>query len=78
VTAVRTVARLVSVLLIALGTGLVTYGAAVDPAQFHSPGGLFPGPAETIAWGVSLLIGGMLVLVMFGVRAPVADKPGRP
>lgn len=77
-TAVRGLARLVSVVLIALGTGLITYGAAVDPARFHSPAGLFQGPAETISWGVGMLIGGLLVLVMFGVRAPVGEKPGKP
>lgn len=78
--AVRLLARLVSVVLIALGTGLLAYGAAVDPEKFHAPAGIaiLYGPVETMAWGIGMLVGGLLFLAMFGLRAPQFDKPGQP
>ena len=79
-TAVRLIARFVAVLLIAIGTGFIAYGAAVDAANFHAPAGItiLYGPAETLAWGVGMLIGGVLILAFFGLRAPTFDKPGKP
>jgi|KBSSwiStaDraftv2_1062776.scaffolds.fasta_scaffold710641_2 hypothetical protein len=79
-TAVRLIARLLAVVLIAIGTGFIAYGAAVDAASFHAPAGItiLYGPAETLAWGVGMLIGGVLFLGAFGLRAPQFDKPGKP
>jgi hypothetical protein len=73
-------ARFVGVLLIAVGTGFIAYGAAVDPEKYRAPAGIpiLYSPAETIGWGVGMFVGGALVLMIFGVRLPPMDKPGRP
>ena len=78
--AFRAVVRFLAVVLISIGTGFVAYGAAVDPAQFHAPAGIkiLYGPPETIAWGVGMLVGGVLFLFAFGFRMPQQDKPGAP
>ena len=75
----RLLIRFVCVLLIALGTGLVAYGASVDGKDYHAPLGIgiLYGPSETVAWGVGMLVGGALFLVAFGLRAPFMDKQGR-
>jgi hypothetical protein len=72
--------RFVGAVLIAVGTGLIAYGAAVDPQKYHAPAGIdiLYGPAESIGWGVGLFVGGVLCLLIFGVRLPQFDKPGRP
>lgn len=76
----RAIVRFLAVVLIAVGTAFIAYGAAVDPAQFHAPAGIkiLYGPAETVAWGVGLLVGGVLFLGAFGLRMPQQDKPGQP
>lgn len=79
-TALRGIVRFCAVVLIAVGTGLIAYGAAVDPANYHAPAGIaiLYGPSETVAWGIGLLVGGVLFLFCFGLRAPGFDKPGKP
>ena len=76
----RGLVRFLAVALIAFGTGLLAYGAAVDADRFHAPLGLsfLYGPAESMAWGVGLLVGGVLFLMAFGLRLPQFDKPGKP
>ncbi len=78
--AARGLVRFLAVVLIAVGTAFIAYGAAVDPAQFRAPAGIviLYGPAETIAWGVGLLVGGVLFLGCFGLSVPRHDKPGQP
>ncbi|MGE3174482.1 MAG: hypothetical protein AB7O97_17765 [Planctomycetota bacterium] len=70
-------ARFFAVLAIAAGTGLLIYGLVVTPDQWVSPFGL-AAPAGAVAWGASLLVFGLLLLITFGVRMPPMDKPGRP
>ena len=76
----RTVTRLLSILLIAVGAGMLTYGAAVDPAKYVAPAGItiLYSPTETVAWGVGMLVFGLLLLAAFGFKAPTLDKPGQP
>ena len=76
----RLLMRFLSAVLIAVGVGLIVYGSTVDPKQFTSPAGipLLANASETTAWGAGLLVGGVLFLFMFGFKAPVFDKPGKP
>jgi len=76
----RNLVRFLCVVLISVGTGMFVYGAAVDPTKYREPAGIatISTPTECIAWGSGLLVGGVLLLLMFGLRAPNFDKPGKP
>lgn len=76
----RLAMRFVSAVLIAVGVGFVVYGSTVDPKKYVPPAGvdILYSPSETTAWGAGMLVLGVLLLFMFGFKAPVFDKPGRP
>lgn len=77
----RNLVRFVSILMIAAGIGLLVYGAMTDAANYRAPLGmsnLFATATETLAWGTGILVCGFLFLLVFGMRAPVMDKPGKP
>lgn len=76
----RNLVRFVCVVLIAVGTGFLVYGASVDPAHYRAPAGIreIGSASECAAWGTGMLVGGVLLLLMFGMRAPNFDKPGKP
>lgn len=72
--------RFVSVVMIAAGLGLLVYGAMADRESYRAPFGLqqlLATPQETLAWGVGILVGGCLFLLVFGLRMPAMDKPGK-
>jgi hypothetical protein len=73
-TSVQFLVRFLTIVLIAVGTGLLTYGATVDPAQYRAPAGigLLATPSEAAAWGAGILVGGLLFLVAYGRRRPAA------
>ena len=60
--------RFVSIVLMAVGAGLLIYGLSVDVEQYRRPAGiaLLQSPSECAAWGGGLLVGGTLFLVFFG------------
>jgi hypothetical protein len=76
----RLIMRFLSAVLIAVGTGFVVYGSSVDPQHYRAPAGIqmLGNPSETTAWGAGFLVAGVLFLFLFGFKAPVFDKPGRP
>jgi hypothetical protein len=76
----RLAMRFVSAILIAVGVGFIVYGSTVDPETYRAPAdiALLGNPSETTAWGAGMLVAGILFLFMFGFKAPVFDKPGRP
>ncbi len=75
----RNLVRFVCVVLISVGVGFLVYGTTVDPAKYQRPAGtVLYSPTECVAWGSGMLVGGVLFLLMFGMRAPTFDKPGKP
>lgn len=75
----RALSRLLSVLLLAGGAGLLVYGLSADPAQFRAPfgfDGLIHTPAELMGYAVGMLVAGILLLLLFGARPVAFDKPG--
>ncbi|MCC6669582.1 MAG: hypothetical protein IT458_00860 [Planctomycetes bacterium] len=67
-------ARVLSVLLLAGGAGMITLATLGDPKTHTGMLSL----NEIMALGVTMLIAGFLVLVLFGARAPEGPRPGRP
>lgn len=76
----RNFVRLVSAVLISIGAGLLVYGTSVEQANYRAPAGirLIATPSECAAWSTGMLVGGVLFLLLFGMRAPNFDKPGKP
>ena len=67
----KALARLLSVVLLGSGAGLLAYCLLVDQQSFRAPFGwdrLFATPTEVLAWGIGFLVGGLLLLLLFGVR----------
>ena len=75
----RTLVRLLALILIAIGAGLLVYGTTVDPAQFRAPLNFawLLSPTETVAMGTGFLVGGLLLLAMFGIRQAQSDPFGK-
>lgn len=49
------------------------------PAKFRAPfgfDGLIQTPAELLGYGVGMVVAGVLLLVLFGMRPVAFDKPG--
>lgn len=68
--------RLASIVVIAVGTGLLLYGLAVDAEHYRRPAGiaLLATPSESAAWGAGFLVAGALSLVVFGRSAGAVPK----
>lgn len=62
--------RALSIVLVALGTGLLAYGLAVDGDHYRRPAGLalLATPSESMAWGAGILVAGALSLLPAGRR----------
>ncbi|MBK8100315.1 MAG: hypothetical protein IPK26_24705 [Planctomycetes bacterium] len=60
--------RLLGILLLACGAGLLAYGAATPKETFRAPFGLdiITQPGEAIAYGTGALVAGLLILLLMG------------
>jgi len=74
--AMKVLVRAIAIVVIALGTGLLTYGVKAEQGEFRAPAGirLLSTPSETAAWGAGILVAAVLMLVLFG-RGRAAAKP---
>ena len=69
----RAIGKIAATLLIALGTGFITWGlySAISPSDFKPMEFgpiLFNTPAQVLGWGVGSLAGGVTALVLAFVR----------
>ncbi|MCC6671824.1 MAG: hypothetical protein IT458_12245 [Planctomycetes bacterium] len=75
----RATLRVLSILLVAAGAGLLVYGLNTDAESYRAPfglDGLMRKPAELMGYAAGLLVAGVLLLLLFGVRSPGAEKAG--
>lgn len=75
----RAIFRLLSVALLAAGAGFLIYAATTDAEKFRAPfgfDGLIRTPAELMGYGVGMVVAGLLLLLLFGMRPVAFDKPG--
>ncbi|MEQ1632470.1 MAG: hypothetical protein ABL997_08865 [Planctomycetota bacterium] len=72
--------RFLCACLIAIAVGFLVYSMSVDPKDYRAPAGidLIGTPAECSAWGWGMLVGGLLLLMLFGGSPKGFDKPGKP
>ncbi len=72
---IAALSRLLGALLISLGVAVLVYGVILLQSE-PPPGG--QDPAGLAAAGAGMLVGGLLLIVLFGCRRDAFDKPGRP